>query len=574
MRFLRPLLVHIFCAIVFAANAAPAAAQLLPSLPKASAAPVGIFGLRDEGLFVTAPLTVDGAPVFRIAAPAAPSAGELPIDVRLLFVQNAISQLLAEKDGGGTVYDPHTLKIAVDRVGAQQTLVATDGTHSNEIPILTITSADAQYARSASEALAEQWRPLLQSALAAALVKRQPAVIRSNLDRLARVGAALVLVTLVGFVAGIVLNRRVASLKLTIAERKEKADREGATPSPEPTTPTKRRRRLLALALRAAGPDQELQRVRAVAGFIVWLLVLLWASAVTWSLLLFPQTAFAGQFVLHTAASVAFIWIGAGLIDRVADIIIVQVADAYAHRGLTSENRARHLLRAPTISRSVGGFKRFVIVFIAMLTTLSALSIPIASVVTIGGVAALAVGFAAQSLVRDVLNGLLVLFEDQYVVGDYVMIGDFNGIVENLTLRVVQIRDSRGHLITIPHSAVSMVVNASRDWSRVDFRIPVAEDADIAKATSVLKETLEQLASDRTLKGAILQPAEWIGIESPSKNGVVLRAAIRTAPLRQFDVNRVANARVYDAFVREGIPLGVDPQGLPVPTVTASPDPL
>ena len=572
MRFLRPLLLHVFCAIVFAATVAPAAAQLLPSLPKASSAP-GTFGLRDEGLFVTAPLTVDGAPVFRIAAPMMPAAGELPIDVRLLFVQNAISQILAEKDGGGTVYDPHTLKIALDRVGAQQTLVATDGTHANEVPILTVTSADAQYARTTSDALAEQWRPLLQNALVTALIKRQPAVIRSNLDKLARIGAALVVGTILGFVLWIVFDRRAGALKLLIAQRKEKADRQ-ESPAAEQTTPTKQRRRLLALALRAAGPDQELQRVRAVAGFIVWLLVLVWASAITWSLLLFPQTAIAGQFILRTAASVAFIWIGAGLLDRIADIVIVRFADAYAHRGLTSENRARHLLRAPTISRSVGGFKRFIIVFIAMLTTLSALSIPIASVVTIGGVAALAIGFAAQSLVRDVLNGLLVLFEDQYVVGDYVMIGDFNGVVENLTLRVVQIRDSRGNLITIPHSAVSMVVNASRDWSRVDFRIPVAENTDIAKATAVLKRTLEQLAADRTMKGAILQPAEWIGIESPSKNGVVLRAAIRTAPLRQFDVGRIANGRVYEAFIREGISLGVDPQGLPVPAVTASPDPL
>ncbi|MEO9170043.1 MAG: mechanosensitive ion channel family protein [Candidatus Baltobacteraceae bacterium] len=565
-----------FCAFVFAASSAPAYAQIVPSLPKASPGTAGILGLRRDGLFLTAPLTVDGAPVLRIAVPATPSAGGLPIDVRLLYIQNAISQILAQKDGSnnpGTVYDPHTFKIAVDRVGHQETLVATDGTHPDEIPILTITSADAQYAHVSAETLAQEWRPLLQSALVAALEKRQPAEIRSNLERLRRAAAILAVATLFGIAIWMLLRGRGNELKRALDARKEQAESSGADTQTVAANPTRERRRLLAIALLAAGPDQELQRVRALCGLVQWVLAAAWASTITWALLLFPQTTGLGQSIVRVSINVAFIWVGAGLLNKILDLVIDRFAQAYAHRGLSNETRARHLLRAPTISRSLGEFKGFIIVFIAMLATLSALGIPIASVVTIGGIAALAIGFAAQSLVRDVLNGFLVLIEDQYVVGDYVMIGDYNGVVENLTLRVVQIRDGRGNLVTIPHSAVSQVVNASRAWSRIDFRIPIDARADLNKAISTLRSVLEALGKDRAWKSAILEPVEWIGVETPSKNGVVLRAAIRTEPLRQFDVGRAITQRVCEAFEREGIALGVDPLGVPVPSVTASPQP-
>ncbi len=576
MRLLRHLLLHAVCVGVCTFAAIPAAGQVLPALPKASPG-AAIPGLRQEGLFLTAPVSVDGSPLFRIASPVSPAGGELPINVRLLYVQNAIAEILAEKDGGGTIFDPATLKVTVDRVGAQQTLVANDGKHASEaaeVPILTVTSADSQYANMSAALLAQQWQTSLESALHTALLKRQPQQIRRNLDTIARLGALLVVLTLAGIVLLIFLGRRAVRLRRRIAERQEQADREQSQPEDHPAPTEHQRRRTLALAVRTAQPEQRLQRVRAFSGALVWVLIALWVAGITWALLLFPQTTAYGQLVIRSAANVAFIWIGAGLLNKLADVVIVRFADAYARHGETSEDKARHVLRAPTISRSIGGFKGFIVVFVAALATLSALNIPIASVVTIGGVAALAIGFAAQSLVRDFLNGLLVIFEDQYVVGDYVMIGDYNGIVENLSLRIVQIRDVRGHLITIPHSAVSQVVNASRNWSRVDFRVPIEMGADLPKAEATLRETIESIAAEPQWEKAILDPVEWIGLENPSKNGVVLRAAIRTAPLRQFELNRVLNERVMAAFAEAEIPLGSDPLGVPVPGVNASPSPL
>jgi small conductance mechanosensitive channel len=173
-----------------------------------------------------------------------------------------------------------------------------------------------------------------------------------------------------------------------------------------------------------------------------------------------------------------------------------------------------------------------------------------------------ALTFAAQNLVRDFLNGFLVLLEDQYVVGDYVRIGEWAGMVEHMTLRIVQIRDASGNLVTIPYGTTNAVVNASRYWSRIDYQIAIASDADAGKALEVMRETLERLTRDPQWREAIVDPLEWAGVESVGSGGLLLRACVRTAPLRQFELRREINARVLAAFREAGIAFGVSPDGV------------
>ncbi len=541
-------------------------------MPIPSSGPIA--GLKREGLYVTAPVTVDGQPVIRIAGLAA--GGSQPIDTRVLLVQNAINQLLAiDPQKNATFYQPKTFKVAVTREGSQYALEARDAQHPDGVAIVTVTSNDSYAFGLGDKTLAAEWQAQLQSALKTALIKRQPKAIRHNLVRVVRLAVALAIITLGLFILWAFLERVITRLKKRVEERQESLERETVdTAAHTGDSARDHRRRALALGIRAAAPEQQLHRYRAYASGIIWLGVVLWAAGITWALFLFPQTTPLAQFIVGATGRIVFVWLVAGLLDRILELAIVRFADVYAHRGNTSEDRARHTLRAPTISRTVGGFKTFIILFIAILVTLGQLNIPIASVVTIGGIAALAIGFAAQTLVKDVLNGLLVLMEDQYVVGDYVMIGDYNGIVENLTLRVLQLRDLRGYLITIPHSAVTQVVNASRNWARIDYRVAIDPDSDLSKAIATVRDTLDGLAKDRDWRNAILEPAEWIGVERVQNNGVVLRASIRTAPLRQFEVRREINARVFTAFKDAGIALGVDPLGPPTPAPQGSPDPV
>jgi small conductance mechanosensitive channel len=295
--------------------------------------------------------------------------------------------------------------------------------------------------------------------------------------------------------------------------------------------------------------------------------------AITYALLQFPLTVSYGEVIRRTTIRVALVWIGGYVADQVVATAIRQVVHWWATFAQPPGAQARSLLRVPTMSKALVGFSTSIIVVIAILATLAVLQVPIASVVTIGGIAAVAIGFAAQSLVRDCLGGLLVLFEDQYVEGDYVAIGDANGIVEHLTLRVVQVRDSRGNLITIPHSSAIQVVNSSRTWSRVDYRVTVAIGGDLRKAMDVVRDTLTSMRSDERWHDAIVEPVEWIGVESMSRNGVVLRALVRTAPLRQFEVRREINLRVYENLAKAEIQLGNDPSAPFVAAPDASPDP-
>ena len=107
-----------------------------------------------------------------------------------------------------------------------------------------------------------------------------------------------------------------------------------------------------------------------------------------------------------------------------------------------------------------------------------------------------------------------------------------------------------------PHSAVTQVINCSRNWSRVDFRIAIDANGDAKRAIEVLRRMVTELASDAHWRSSIVQPMEWVGIDAVSNAGIVLRASVKAAPLRQFDVKRELNARMVDALRRAGISLG------------------
>jgi small conductance mechanosensitive channel len=129
-----------------------------------------------------------------------------------------------------------------------------------------------------------------------------------------------------------------------------------------------------------------------------------------------------------------------------------------------------------------------------------------------------------------------------------VTINGASGIVERLTLRMVQIRDGSGSLVTISHSAATSVVNHSRNWSRVDYAVSVDPATDVDLAIETVRAAIEGLESDPEWLDAFVDPVEWIGVDGLSRDGMILRARIKTAPLRQFAVQRELNLRISKAF--------------------------
>jgi small-conductance mechanosensitive channel len=542
--------------VVALGSGSPAGAQL--TLPTAAPGPA-VSGLSVQGLFVTAPIVLDGVTLFRIGAPINPPITQLPIAARVADVQTALAQLLTENGSGNTTtttFDPQTLRVHVKREGDVDVLEAVDAKHTDPLPIVSVTTNDSRSNDTNLDALAAQWQNTLQSALVRALDLRQPAAEKRSFNQIIDAAITLTAISLLVFIGLRLLWQRIEKLETELAERTATAAAENPL-APEQPAASQRRRRFFALSLRKLEPARRLTLYTAVAESMLWGTLLAWLLAVTWSLSLFAETTPLAQSIAHGALGVAATIIVTGLLNRILDLAIGRAAAAWrVRRFSSSDDRARLLLRIPTIARTLAGAKTFVLVFVAVLTIFSQIGVPIGSVVTIGGLAAIALSLAAQNFVRDFLNGFLVLYEDQYVVGDFVTINAFSGSVELLTLRMVQIRDAAGNLITIPHSSVVNVVNQSRNWSRVDYRVPVDPGADISKAVEIVRGQIEKLAAEGDWTHDIGTPLEWIGIDALSRDSVIVRASIKTAPLRQFELRRQINGRVRTAFTQAGIALG------------------
>jgi small-conductance mechanosensitive channel len=522
-------------------------------------------GLVVEGMYVTAPIVLDGATLFRIAAPVNARVTQLPIAMRVAQVQSALSELLAVSGSGNratTIFEPASLRVHLKHEGDVSVLEVVDAKHTDPLPVLTVNSTDADANGMDEDALAAQWQSILQTALVTALQLRQPATELRSAQRVGDLAIVLVVVSILVVTLLRFLWMRMEILEKEVAQRDSVVASEMPVAAEQPQANTERRR-FFASALRNLEPTQRLRLYGATAETLMWGLLFVWFVGVTWSLSLFAQTTPLAQSIGRSAINVAATIFATGLLNRVLDIVIARSANAWRlHRRSNSDDRARFLLRIPTIAGAVAGAKTFVLIFLAALTIFGQIGVPIGSVVTIGGLAAIALSLAAQNFVRDFLNGFLVLLEDQYVVGDYVTINAFSGSVELLSLRMVQIRDAAGDLITIPHSSVINVVNQSRNWSRVDYRVPVDPTSDVPKAMNIVHNEIDRLLSEGDWTHGVASPVEWVGIDSLSKDGVIVRVSIRTAPLRQFELRRQINARVQAAFLAAGIALGAP---LPAP---------
>lgn len=167
------------------------------------------------------------------------------------------------------------------------------------------------------------------------------------------------------------------------------------------------------------------------------------------------------------------------------------------------------------------------------------------------GIIGVALGFGAQSLVRDVITGFFILFENQYAVGEYVTIGNLSGFVEEMELRVTKLRDWGGEVHIIPNGQVTTVTNYSRGNMRALVEISIAYEADIDRALEVLKKTAAELAAEQ--KEVIVEGPEVLGVVALGPSEVVIRTVAKTRPMEQWAVEREMRKRFKEAFVREGI---------------------
>ena len=193
---------------------------------------------------------------------------------------------------------------------------------------------------------------------------------------------------------------------------------------------------------------------------------------------------------------------------------------------------------------------KYIFYFIGLIMVLDIFDINTSSILATAGIGGLAVGFGAQSLVKDIITGFFILFEDQFSVGDYIKIGEFEGIVEELGVRVTKLRDFSGELHIIPNSNIGAVTNKTRGAMRALVKVSVAYEEDIDHVTQVLDKVCKEV---KETNKSIVDGPTILGISDLGEYGIDLTIVAKTNPMDQWSVERELRKRIKEAFDRENI---------------------
>ena len=237
----------------------------------------------------------------------------------------------------------------------------------------------------------------------------------------------------------------------------------------------------------------------------------------------------------------------------------IAAAAAHAERALVDERRHQRVRALGSVLRSAASVTIFTIAGVAVLGDLG---INLAPLLASAGVVGIAIGFGAQNLVRDYLAGIFMLVEDQYGVGDVIAVGDATGTVETVTLRITRMRDVNGIVWHIRNGAIERVGNESQGWARAVIDFPVPYAADLTTIRTILADAAETIWNDPVWRAVMLEKPEVWGAQEVSSAQVTMRIVVKTAPLRQWEVEREMRARVKAALDAAGIrPAAAEPGG-------------
>lgn len=203
------------------------------------------------------------------------------------------------------------------------------------------------------------------------------------------------------------------------------------------------------------------------------------------------------------------------------------------------------------------------VIIVAVLMAMRTLGFDVVPALVTVGILGVAFAFDAQSLLKDVINGFLIVFEDQYSVGDLLQINGETGRVESLTLRRTVLRNNLGAIVSIPNSLIGQVANLNRDWSQTFVDVTVPSDQSVGAAISSLDKVAGDFRADADWSPVLVDGPRVLGVESLAPDGTVIRMQVRTALNRQDDVARELRRRVKLAFEQSGIRLGSTHQAGP-----------
>ncbi len=191
--------------------------------------------------------------------------------------------------------------------------------------------------------------------------------------------------------------------------------------------------------------------------------------------------------------------------------------------------------------------------FVAVLTTLGQIGVNVTPVLAGAGIVGLAIGFGAQNLVKDLVNGFFLILENQVRVGDVAIINGTGGLVEAISFRTIVLRDEAAVVHVFPNGAITTLSNMTKDWSAYVINVNVAYKEDPDRVVDVMRRVAEEMYGEPKYRAAMLEPIEIFGVDGFTESAVTIKARLKTQPLQQFTIGREYRRRLKKAFDTEGI---------------------
>lgn len=246
--------------------------------------------------------------------------------------------------------------------------------------------------------------------------------------------------------------------------------------------------------------------------------------------------------------------------DLLWQLVCAYIGDRLATSAVSTAQTDEERARASRVRTLLPIFRNILavsIAIIAVLMILSGLGIEIGPLIAGAGVAGVAIGFGAQTIVKDVISGMFYLWDDAFRVGEYIETGNYKGTVESFSLRSVKLRHHRGPLTTVPFGSLGAIQNASRDWTVDKFTIRVSYDTDLNKLRKLIKQVGEELMANPDYRPHIIQPLKMKGVVQFGEYAIEVRVGMTTKPGEQFMIRRDAMFMIKKVFKENGIEFGV-----------------
>lgn len=256
-----------------------------------------------------------------------------------------------------------------------------------------------------------------------------------------------------------------------------------------------------------------------------------------------------GARIAETALAIVIILVITVVLWNVSEVLVTRLLSLAGRKG----DKDRTARRLESLVPLLSGVMQGTIGVLSGLLILSELGVNIGPLLAGAGILGLAIGFGAQTLVKDLITGVIILLEDGAAVGDVIEVGSHAGLVEELRIRSIQLRDLSGVVHLVPYSDVTAIKNYTKDFSYYVFEVGVAYREDTDEVCKVLMEISDDIRKDDTLGPDILEPLEILGVDQFADSAVIIKARIKTKPIRQWAVGREFNRRMKKRFDEAGI---------------------